>query len=125
MMFVLNLYFLKIINPLSQSPLFLYSSIPSLQMRTKRTKFTKNDVRRYVFENARVFRREWTECGKAAVVGDRGDREHAALSEERDLLVIAAGGPAGGFGAVIPPWLGRTSRAQTVAIGACVDCEVP
>ena len=31
------------------------------------------------------------------------------------LLVIAAGGPAGGFGAVIPPWLGEKARAVTVA----------
>ena len=29
------------------------------------------------------------------------------------------------FGAVIPPWLGTRSRAATVAVGACVDCEVP
>ncbi len=98
---------------------------PQLRAHVSAVGWSKADVRRYVFENARVFRREWAECGKAAVVGDRGDREHAALSEEGDLLVIAAGGPAGGFGAVIPPWLGTTSRAQTVAIGACVDCEVP
>ena len=39
------------------------------------------------------------------------------------LLVVAAGGPAGGFGAVIPPWLGDKSRAVTLPIGACVDCE--
>jgi len=39
------------------------------------------------------------------------------------VLVVAAGGPAGGFGAVIPPWYGNKSRAVTMAIGACVDCE--
>ena len=39
-----------------------------------------------------------------------------------DLLVIAAGGPAGGFGAIIPPWLGAKSRAVTVPVGACIDC---
>ena len=31
--------------------------------------------------------------------------------------------PAGGFGAVISPWMGSKTRAVTVAIGACVDCE--
>jgi hypothetical protein len=41
------------------------------------------------------------------------------------LLVVAAGGPAGGFGAIIPPWLGNKSHAVTMAIGACVDCEPP
>jgi hypothetical protein len=40
-------------------------------------------------------------------------------------LVVGAGGPAGGFGAVIAPWLGHKSRAVTMAIGACVDCEPP
>ena len=55
-------------------------------------------------------------------MGDRGDKEYAALSNSDDLLVIAAGGPAGGFGAVIPPWFGTKSKAVTVAIGACIDC---
>ena len=73
-------------------------------------------------EHARVKRSEWAACGKAAVVGSKGDEEYCALGGEDDLLVIAAGGPAGGFGAVIPPWLGPKSKAVTVAIGACVDC---
>ena len=51
-------------------------------------------------------------------------KKYAALREPDDLLVIAAGGPAGGFGAVIPPWYGSKSNAVTLAIGACVDCEV-
>jgi hypothetical protein len=72
-----------------------------------------------------VHRREWAEVGKGAVVRDRGDTEHAALGSPDQLLVVAAGGPAGGFGAVIPPWLGDKSRAVTLPIGACVDCEPP
>ena len=84
--------------------------------------WSKADVRRYVFEKARIRRRDWADCGKGAVVGERGDKEYAALPDEDHLLVIAAGGPAGGFGAVIPPWFGNKSRAVTVAIGACLDC---
>ena len=57
------------------------------------------------------------------MVGDRGDREYGGLPDPDHLLVIAAGGPAGGFGAVIPPWYGNKSHAVTMAIGACVDCE--
>ena len=63
--------------------------------------------------------------GKGAVVRERGDTEYAALGSPDELLVVAAGGPAGGFGAVIPPWLGHKSRAVTLPIGACVDCEPP
>ena len=79
-------------------------------------------MRRYVFERARIRRSEWAEVGKANAVAGKGDREYAALTAPDDLLVIAAGGPAGGFGAVIPPWLGAKSRAVTVPIGACIDC---
>jgi len=47
------------------------------------------------------------------------------MESPQELIVVAAGGPAGGFAQVIPPWLGTKSRATTVAVGACVDCEVP
>ena len=38
---------------------------------------------------------------------------------------MTSSGPAGGFGAVIPPWMGSKTKAVTAAIGACVDCEPP
>ncbi|MEK9858965.1 MAG: hypothetical protein VW809_12610 [Deltaproteobacteria bacterium] len=44
------------------------------------------------------------------------------MTDEYHLLVIAAGGPAGGFGAVIPPWFGTKSKAVTQALGVCLDC---
>ena len=49
------------------------------------------------------------------MVRDRGDSVYPAMESPDQLLVIAAGGPAGGFGAVIPPWLGNKSHAVTVA----------
>jgi hypothetical protein len=85
--------------------------------------WTKADVRRWLWEHARVRRGEWEQVGKRAVVSDANrDREHSALDSPDDLLVIAAGGDAGGFAAVIPPWLGPKSRAVTVPIGACLEC---
>ena len=98
---------------------------PQLRTHFNAAGWSKADIRAYIFEKARILRAEWAECGKGAVVRDRGSWEYAALTAPEDLLVVAAGGPAGGFGAVIPPWLGEKSRAVTVAIGACVDCEVP
>lgn len=97
---------------------------PQLRAHFEAAAWTKADIRAYVFEHARIRRDEWAGCGKAAVVGARGDRIHCALTSPEHLLVIAAGGPAGGFGAVIPPWLGKTSEAVTMAVGACVDCEI-
>ena len=53
---------------------------------------------------------------RVRVVRDRGDTEYRALSDPEQVLLVAAGGPAGGFGAVIPPWFGgkRPSRRKSV-----------
>lgn len=86
--------------------------------------WTKADIRAYVHEHAFVYRRDWAGVGKGAVVGtSKADRVYRALPKGPDqLLVLAAGGPAGGFGAVIPPWLGHRTSAVTVPIGACASC---
>jgi hypothetical protein len=79
----------------------------------------KQDVRDYIFESARVARRQWREVGKAPIAarGDEG-RIHTALRSPDDLLVVAAGGPAGGFAGIVPPWFGSKSLAVTRAIEA-------
>jgi len=97
---------------------------PQLRAHFQAAGWSKADIREYLFEKARVTRGEWADVGKGAVVRDRADKEYTAFSSQDDLLIIAAGGPAGGFGAVIPPWFGSKSKAVTVAIGACVDCEI-
>lgn len=97
---------------------------PQLRAHFQAAGWSKADIRQCVHEKARIRRAEWADCGKGAVVGTKGEREYCALTDPDHLLVIAAGGPAGGFGAVIPPWLGTTSKAVTMAIGACVDCEI-
>ena len=87
--------------------------------------WSKADISQFIFDRARIHRREWADVGKGAVVRDRGNTVYPALDSPDQLLVVAAGGPAGGFGAVIPPWLGHKSHAVTMAIGACLDCEPP
>jgi hypothetical protein len=80
--------------------------------------WSKRDVREYVYRSARVTRREWRGVGKAAVAGRQDeDRVYTALRSPDDLLVVAAGGPAGGFGAVVPPWYGAKSLAVTRRVG--------
>ncbi len=79
--------------------------------------WAKRDIREYVYEVARVKRGEWRAVGKAAVAGRKDeDKVYRALRTPDDLLVIAAGGPAGGFGAIVPPWYGKKSLAVTSAI---------
>lgn len=82
-------------------------------------RWSKRDVRDYVHETARVTRRQWRSVGKTAVAGRKDeDRVYRALRSPDDLLVVAAGGPAGGFGAILPPWYGTKSLAVTKQIGA-------
>jgi len=95
---------------------------PQLRSHFDAARWTKAMISDYVFEHARIKRQAWADVGKGAVVGAKGGQEYAALESADDLIVLAAGGPAGGFGAVIPPWLGHKSRAVTVPVGACVDC---
>jgi hypothetical protein len=83
----------------------------------------KSHVREYLHRVARVRRSDWRRVGKGRLVADGDEaRELMALESPDDLLVVAAGGPAGGFGAVVPPWFGSKSRAVTRAIGLCVEC---
>ena len=54
---------------------------------------------------------------KAAVAGRKDeDRMYRAFRSPDDLLIVAAGGPAGGFGAVAPPWYGKKSLAVTMPV---------
>jgi len=104
-----------------------YAIIIPKQLREhlQNAKWSKSDIAGFIHERARIKRGEWAEVGKGAVVRDKADKIYPALESTDHLLVIAAGGPAGGFGAIIPPWLGNRSRAVTLPIGACVDCEPP
>jgi hypothetical protein len=80
-------------------------------------RWSKRDVRQYIFETAHVLRKEWRNVGKASVAGRKDeDRLYRALRTPDDLLVVAAGGPAGGFGAVVPPWYGKKSLAVTMPV---------
>src|SRR5262249_58421206 len=57
--------------------------------------WSKQQIREYVFETARVTRREWRSVGKAAVAGRKDeDRPHCALRAPDGLRVAAAGGAA-------------------------------
>jgi hypothetical protein len=96
---------------------------PQLRTVFHRAGWSKADVRRFVYDNAVVRRGDWDRVGKSAVVSEANrDDEHRALPSPEHLLVISAGGEAGGFAAVIPPWLGPKSAAATAAVGVCIDC---
>src|SRR5262249_57816119 len=84
----------------------------------------KCNIRDYVFERARVTRREWRTVGKAAIAARQDeDRIYTALRTPDDLLVVAAGGAPGGVGAGGAPrdgaeTLGGTPRGERGRRGA-------
>ncbi len=96
---------------------------PQLRDRLAGEGWSKADIREYLHRQARVRRGDWEQVGKAAVVTEANrDQEYGALESPDDLLIVAAGGPAGGFAAVIPPWFGNKSRAVTAGVGFCLEC---
>ncbi|HEX8966320.1 MAG TPA: hypothetical protein VF937_00465 [Chloroflexota bacterium] len=96
-----------------------YALVVPRQLRDvlSRAGWQKRDVREYVYDAARVRRGQWRDVGKAAIAA-RGDeqRVYTALRAPDDLLVVGAGGPAGGFAAIVPPWYGNRSLAVTRTI---------
>jgi hypothetical protein len=79
--------------------------------------WSKQDIKEYIYSSARILRRDWRTVGKAVVAGDEDEeREYTALRSPDDLLVVAAGGPAGAFGMVLPPWYGYKSLAVTQVV---------
>ena len=70
--------------------------------------WSKKDIREYVHDDGARARaasgaRSARRRSRAAATRSASTR---ALRSPDDLLVVAAGGPAGGFGAIIPPWYG-------------------
>jgi hypothetical protein len=81
--------------------------------------WSKLDIREYMFERCQVLRKHWRDVGKAAVAGLKDEEKvYRALRAPDDLLVIAAGGPAGGFGMIAAPWYGKKSLSVTVPVAA-------
>ena len=96
---------------------------PQLRERFADASWTKTDIQAYLHRHGRVRRGDWEGVGKASVVSDANrNQEYPALQSPDDLLIVAAGGPAGGFAAVLPPWFGNKSRAVTAGVGFCLKC---
>ncbi len=92
----------------------------------KREGWTKDQIRQAIYQKAV---RPLAEYKRLAGVPDENisssdeTTPYQYLSRPENLLIITAGGGAGGFSAVIPPWAGgEESLPVTRAIGVCLDC---
>jgi len=92
----------------------------------KKEGWTKAQIREAVYERAvrplSEFKRIAGHPDSAISAEDAGVAYHYLQTPE-DLLIVTAGGKAGGFSAVIPPWAAADSRPVTRAVGVCIDCD--
>ena len=89
------------------------------------TGWSKTDVQTYLFEQAKqsvsAMKRVMKFVPREYELQGRQDM-HRGLSAD-DILVVVAGGDAGGHSAFIPSWSrGRGSIFQSQPIGVCIDC---
>ncbi len=92
---------------------------------------SKQDVQAYLFEHASRDPDEMLSKGKwpsgqprdGLAEGERGNGVFRRGRSPDDILLVVAGGEAGGHSAFLPSWSrGRNSIYQTKAIGVCLDC---
>ncbi len=89
--------------------------------------WTKKDVRAWLHEHAVRSEEDLVRAGRLPSPGTRGQaaRHYRVVAEPEDLLLVAAGGDAGGYSVVIPGWSGKFhSQAVTKIIPPCPTCRV-
>ncbi len=92
----------------------------------KREGWTKAQIRQAIFDRAVrsvADQKRLVGLGEEMIIPEDEQALFHNVSHPEQLLIITAGGGAGGFSALIPPWAGGAeSLPVTRAIGVCVDC---
>ncbi|HSB80581.1 MAG TPA: hypothetical protein VLM91_17505 [Candidatus Methylomirabilis sp.] len=89
--------------------------------------WTKQHVREWLHEHAWRSEEDLARVGRlpAPETPEQAARQYRAVSHPDDILVVAAGGEAGGYSVVIPGWSGKLhSEAVTKMIPPCPTCLV-
>lgn len=93
----------------------------------KKEGWSKAQIRQAVYERATRPLAEFKRLNglpDSAISGEDARTAYRYMSSPADLLIVTAGGKAGGFSAIVPPWAaGADSLPVTRAIGVCIDCE--
>ena len=87
--------------------------------------WTKKDIRAWLYEHAVRSEADLARAGRVPPpeTSDQAARQHRAVAEPEDILVVAAGGDVGAYSVVIPGWSGH-SQAVTKMIPPCPTCQV-
>jgi len=89
--------------------------------------WTKKDVRAWLHEHAMRTEGDLARAGRVAApeTAAQAARGHRAVADPNDILLVSAGGEAGGYSVVIPGWSGKLhSQAVTRMIPPCPTCRV-
>ncbi len=92
----------------------------------QRAGWSKAQIRQAVFDRATRTLAEFKRLNglpDTAIFPGEEQMAYRYLTSPEDLLIVTAGGKAGGFSALVPPWAaGADSLPITRAIGVCIDC---
>ncbi len=92
----------------------------------KKEGWTKEQIREAAFARAARSLAEYKRLNglpDSSIAPQDAEAAVRYLATPDELLIVTAGGKAGGFSAIIPPWAGGDSRPATRAIGVCIDCD--
>lgn len=92
----------------------------------KKEGWTKMEIREAVYERAKRPLNEYKRLvglPDSAIGPEGAEALVPYLNSPEELLIVTAGGKAGGFSALVPPWAAGDSRPVTRAIGVCIDCD--
>lgn len=93
----------------------------------KQEGWTKRQIRQALYERATRPLAEFKRLNglaDSAISAQDEQTVYRYVTNLDDVLIVTAGGKAGGFSAIIPPWAaGADSMAVTRAIGVCIDCD--
>ncbi len=89
-------------------------------------RWSKKDIRRWLYERAARSAEELTKAGRPPSPAPTGSSpRYRAVDDPEDILVVAGGGEAGSYSALIPGWNGAlNSAAVTKMIPPCPTCVV-
>jgi len=93
----------------------------------KKEGWTRAQIRQAVYDRATRPLAEFKRLNgmpDSMIAADDAETSYRYMSNPDDLLIVTAGGRAGGFSAIVPPWAaGADSLPVTRAIGVCIDCN--
>ena len=92
----------------------------------KKDGWTKAQIRQAIYERAKRPLAEYKRLNglvDSLILAEDATTSYPYMHTPDEMLIVTAGGKAGGFSAIVPPWAAGDSHPVTRAIGVCIDCD--